>query len=235
MDNMINFDYYTDIGTRKNNEDYVDVCAKDEKYLFIVADGLGGHDDGEIASQFCVKHIVNRFNESTDFNLNEAIQEANLRLLDLQLQQKSKMQTTIAAVYIDRKHVTISHVGDSRIYAFRDTGIVYQSADHSVAQTAVLVGEITKEEIRTHCDRNKLTQTIGARETVKIDSVEVFTDSIDSIILCTDGFWELITEKVMIDKKNTDPQKWLDDMVCVLKLQKNIEKDNNTALIVTLN
>ena len=229
------FDAYSDIGGRDKNEDTFCAERKGDYYLFVVADGLGGHDCGEIASETAVEEIKRQFKKDpSHFSLIDAINDANRLILEKQQELRLKMKTTVVAVFVSGNRLVTANVGDSRAYLFSGNSIVFQTIDHSAAQMAVNVGEITLDQIRDHEDRNILTRALGTSETVKVDSKEFDCKEIDHMILCSDGFWEYLFEEEMCEMARTsvNPDVWLFKM-----REKGIRRmpdgnDNNTAIAV---
>lgn len=224
-------DSYTNIGGRPDNEDSCQVCKSSNGILLIVADGLGGHDCGEIASTLAVETLAMSF-QKEKFDLESSIQLANKKIMEKQNEMGLKMKTTISAAWISYDATTFAHVGDSRIYAFLFDKIVFQSMDHSLSQMAVLVGEITAGQIRNHPDRNILTRALGVTESVKIDVSRLNNGEYDSLLLCTDGFWEYVYEKEMIQYKlsSKQPDEWINKMREVLTKRISSNNDNHTAI-----
>ena len=229
------YDSYTAVGGRKNNEDAFCVSQNGSSLLFVVADGLGGHDSGEIASQLAVNEIKEYFDVSPNsFDPVVAIQAANTKILQEQIRTGLKMKTTVVLAYVLGDQVIFAHVGDSRAYAFKDKKIVYQSIDHSVSQMAVSIGEITAEQIRNHEDRNVLTRALGTAENIKVDVVSIPCCQVDAMILCSDGFWEYVYEEDMTKTLSTskNPDVWLYKMREILCKNIPLNNDNNTAIII---
>lgn len=229
------YDSYTAVGGRKNNEDAWIVSQKDPAFLYVVADGLGGHDSGELASEIAINEIKAIFDANSDaFDPTAAIQSANEKILQEQNNTGLKMKTTVVLAYVVNENIVFAHVGDSRAYAFKDKAIVYQSIDHSASQMAVSIGEITADQIRNHEDRNVLTRALGVVENVKVDVVTLPCSQVDAMILCTDGFWEYVYEEDMIKTLSTskNPDVWLYKMREVLCKNVSLGNDNNTAIII---
>ncbi len=228
----LDFAFYSDVGGRANNEDSYLAKRIGDAYVFIVADGLGGHDDGEVASRSVVDAVKECLLNGV--SISDSIEYANSVITQLQNSTDSKMKTTIASVYMDEENTVIAHIGDTRIYAFKDGELVFQSTDHSASQLAVMVGEIELGEIRNHPDRNVLTRAIGSSEEVKPDVTCVATSSFDALLLCSDGFWEYVLESDMIsalnDSKSAD--KWLYKMRTIQLERAPKNCDNNTAIAV---
>lgn len=233
----INYSEYSDIGGRRKNEDMVQVVSYPENTVVLVADGLGGYGDGDVASRLAVHSIGETINNGavSRMLLERAIRYANERIM-MRHTSGSDMKTTIAALWFDREHACAAHVGDTRIYQFRDGRIIYQSRDHSVSQMAVALGEIGLEDIRHHCDRNRLTRALGARSDIKIDVADLDISPGDAFLLCSDGFWELIWEKEMtMDlKKSSDAKQWLTAMRERVERRMTDNSDNHTAAVIMI-
>lgn len=228
-------DSYTAVGGRKNNEDALIISQRDPALLYVVADGLGGHDSGELASEIAVNEIKEIFDsDPKSFDPISAIQSANTKILQEQINMGLKMKTTIVLAYINNDQIVFAHVGDSRAYAFRDKSIMYQSVDHSASQMAVSIGEITADQIRKHEDRNVLTRALGVSENIKVDVVSVPCSQVDAMILCTDGFWEYVYEEDMLKtlSSSKNPDVWLYKMREILCKNIPLNNDNNTAIII---
>jgi serine/threonine protein phosphatase PrpC len=234
----ISISYYSEKGKRPKNEDAVSLLESSNGLLAIVADGLGGHDDGEIASQQAVNtmNLLLSPNQPDESKMIEAIQQASR---DIFAQQKStrNMLTTVAALWVSNTYAIAANVGDSRIYQFRNGKIIYQSLDHSVAQMAVLVGELDQSEIRTSKDRNRLVRVLGNEKAPKVDIKCLSVRQDDCFLLCSDGFWEAVTEEKMIEtmlNANTADQ-WLSDMRRIVEKTNKPNQDNHTAIALTIN
>lgn len=228
-------DSYTAVGGRKNNEDALIISQRDPALLYVVADGLGGHDSGELASEIAVNEIKEIFDsDPNSFDPISAIQSANTKILQEQINTGLKMKTTIVLAYINNDQIVFAHVGDSRAYAFKDKSIMYQSVDHSASQMAVSIGEITADQIRNHEDRNVLTRALGVSENIKVDVVSVPCSQVDAMILCTDGFWEYVYEEDMLKtlSSSKNPDVWLYKMREVLCKNISVGNDNNTAITI---
>ena len=232
----LDFAFYSDVGGRANNEDSYLSKKISSGYLFIVADGLGGHDDGEMASYSAVNSIKEYLVNNEGGTVSEAICFANNKVIEMQAKHSSKMKTTIALVYVTESKAIIAHIGDSRVYAFKNGRIVHQTVDHSASQLAVSVGEIRPEDIRKHEDRNVLLRALGASDNVKVEVSEIGSGDFDALLLCSDGFWEYVLETEMESElacsKSAD--KWLYKMRAI-QLNRGPERcDNNTAIGVMM-
>ena len=229
------YDTYSQIGTRKNNQDSFVVCEGKNGLTAAVADGLGGYKGGELASKLFVEELEQAF-ESDGFDLKETVGTANELILEAQSELENKMKTTAAAVWLNGEQAVIANVGDSRIYAFKDAEIVFQSIDHSVAQMCVDYGEITADQIRDHEDRCILTRSLGGKAEVAVDISRLENTDYDSLLLCSDGFWEHVFESEMCSalKQSQTPQQWLEKMVECRERRVTDDNDNNTAVVIML-
>ncbi len=228
------YDTYSMLGTRKNNQDSYAVCEGANGFAAIVADGLGGYKGGELASKLCIEQFETAFEQNTEFDIEQALLGANEIILDAQQQLENRMKTTAAAVRINSEDTFIANIGDSRVYVFKDGGIVFQSIDHSVAQMCVDSGEITFDQIREHEDRCILTRSLGAKIYAGIDVYCLENDEYDSLLLCSDGFWENVLEQEMCEclKQSQTPQQWLEKMRECRENRVGHDNDNNTAVVI---
>ena len=135
------------------------------------------------------------------------------------------------------KHKTdiIAHSGDSRFYSFGLLGITHMTRDHSVSQMAVDMGEITHDEIRISPDRNKVLHCLGGSEfKVVIQRQKRKRYSHKGMLLCTDGFWQNVKEKEMMDtfRRSKDAEQWLEKMTSILRAKQDETQDNYSAIVI---
>jgi len=229
--------YYSAKGGRNVNEDSVSVAECNGGAVGVVADGLGGEGFGDIASKLTVKTLIKKLaSEPVSASvLRSVISYTNKEVLSNHT-DSNKMKSTVAVLYIDNSKVLATHVGDTRIYQFRDSAVIYQSIDHSVSQMAVNAGEITTDEIRGHADRNKLLCALGTWDNPNPEVITLSAKPGDAFLLCTDGFWELITESEMINflKNSTTAETWLTQMRETVDSRVNPSSDNHTALAILI-
>ena len=232
------FDFagYTDPGKREKNEDCFRTEVLNEKLLAVVADGLGGHANGEVASRIAVDSIFKNLLGNPDVDEDEliyALLDANSQIL----KAKNHGHSTAAALWLQNGYAVAVHVGDSRIYQFRDNGIRFQSVDHSHVQMAVLVGELDIQDVRHHKDRNRLFRVLGDPEAVpRVDSKELRVQPGDRFLLCSDGFWEAVTEENMIMALQTScsAAEWMETMKAIVLKADYPHQDNHTAVCIFL-
>ena len=223
-------------GGRSCNEDSVHIQHINGMLFGAVADGLGGESGGDIASQTALSAVVKFIEKSplcTADNISAAIKHADDAVIRAQ-RDCSAMKTTIVSLCIDKETAICGHLGDSRLYHFRDNGICFQTKDHSVSQMAVSVGEITPDELRHHADRNKLLRALGAKESVGAETKKLCVRSGDGFLLCTDGFWELVLEAEMIADfgKSQNAEQWLKKMLARVQPRLSDTSDNYSAITV---
>ena len=227
------------------NEDCVGMSEHGSAKCFILADGLGGHGGGEIASALAVKTMQEAFGsfepEESEEWLQAAFQCAQTGIMDLQAEtgRLHELKTTLTAVTVEQDRFQWGYIGDSRIYLFRRGKLYHRTLDHSVPQMLVAAGEIKEKEIRNHPDRNRLLRVIGTEwESPRYELSRLYSaTAADSLLLCSDGFWELIEEKQMekLLKSASDVREWVLTMEKeVLRNGKGREMDNYSAVGVWL-
>jgi PPM family protein phosphatase len=187
----------TDVGKiREHNEDCY--CVNTDLGLFVVADGMGGHASGEVASEIAVSTIEQQVLQGS--SLVEAIEQAHIAILKgvETGRGKSGMGTTVVAVQLHNNNYTLAWVGDSRAYLW-DEGISRLSKDHSMVQMLLDSGQITQAEARTHPRKNIIYQNLGAAE-VKVPDVSIKQGVLyknQMIVLCSDGLSDEVDDDQM--------------------------------------
>lgn len=221
-------------GGRKYNEDSISVLQKEAYQCVVVADGLGGHGGGKTASSLAAEQIRQAYEKEIAVDetwIHELYETVNKAILDVQT-ESCKMKTTCVSLFLTQDRAWWAHLGDSRLYHFVNGTLKEQTLDHSVSQMAVLAGEITKEQIRFHEDRNRVLRALGTEGTVRPDIAgELLDGSFHAFLLCTDGFWEYVLEEEMeIDLSKADkPSAWLIYMEERLKRKVHGKNDNYSA------
>ena len=191
----------THIGlVRASNQDAL--LLQPGKYgLYGVADGMGGHKAGDIASMMAVA-LVKRFFcdvKPTKEQLRKGIEEANQMIYEEQLYRSdlSGMGTTLTVIWEDKDRILLGHVGDSRAYLLREKTLRQVSQDHSMVAEMVRDGLITPEEARRHPYRNIITRALGTDEWVDVDVTEIEKRAGDIYLICSDGLSEYVPEDQM--------------------------------------
>ena len=183
---MTQYDTFTNKGTREINEDRCGVAMHEDSYCFTVADGLGGHGNGEIAAQAAVDAICTMFVDEgySDSFFKKAFSAAQDAIVQQQerLQAPSRMKTTLVVLVIHKGKAVWAHVGDSRLYEFKQGKMKGRTIDHSVPQMLAISGEIEEKDIRHHLDRNRLMRVMGIRgETPRYDISPSWRTCISSV------------------------------------------------------
>lgn len=231
----------TDIGAkRQTNQDYV-FCSMQPvgslPNLFIVADGMGGHKAGDLASRYTVEEFLEVVENSTEENpitvIEEAVSKANILLIE-----KSKesidyegMGTTLVVATIIGKSIIIANVGDSRLYLVNNE-IQQITRDHSLVEEMISLGEIDRKNARTHEKKNIITRAIGVESEVLADFFEVDYSEGDMVLMCSDGLTNMIEDediKTIINQGN-DLEKIADRLIEVAN--KNGGKDNISVVLI---
>ena len=241
---MITYAQLTQTGGRALNEDSVGVWYADDSIFCVLADGLGGHNAGEVASALAVDSAKTLYAKSHDLPFDEvlgACMLAGQAAIEAEQHKRGRineLKTTAVMLLIEKTLMQWAYVGDSRIYRFDQAGMVAErSLDHSVPQMLVLQGEIDEADIRGHEDRNRLTRVMGAEwDTPKFTlSAQMELTEPATFLLCSDGFWELIDEERMSELllRCAQPQTWLNEMEkIVLQNGMNTKMDNYSAIAV---
>lgn len=209
-----------DIGKRATNQDTVGEAFNDPLACFVVADGAGGHEGGEIASRVVVDAIIGCFNQAPAFGPQALLDYAACASADVAARKKldaryADMSTTVAALLVDcaRGQVMWAHLGDSRIYLFRQARVHAMSKDHSLTQQLIDAGYARAEQLRIHPQRNILFAAIGAEGDTQIElsAGAMALQPGDALLLCSDGLWEWVMEadmeRTLSQSENTE--KWL--------------------------
>ena len=231
---------------RSNNEDCLSIAQKDGAYCFTVCDGLGGHGKGEVASATVCNSFKELFEEhNTDLStfLESAFSAAcsRIRRAAQENSELACMKTTAVSLIIDKKRCSWGHVGDSRLYGFKDGKVIRITEDHSVPYLLVKSGSIKFGDIRRHPDRNKLLRAIGPEDSEETDFEvvkEERSEDFDAFLLCTDGFWEYINERKMcrLLRHSSNPSQWLAKMKkAVCAKGRRCKMDNYTAVAIITN
>ncbi len=232
----------TDTGRlRKGNEDNLYADANEYRGLFIVADGMGGHAAGEVASQMAVDLISSELADLNDLTAPEATDRVSetLRLANRTVFQrttreidKTGMGSTASALLLSDTHYLIGHVGDSRIYLARDGSMRQLTRDHSLVQEQVDAGLITPEQARHHPQSNVITCCIGMSSEIEPAIVTGETKVGDVFLLASDGLTGMVEDKRLqqLLQSNAAPERIVNAMIADANNNGGI--DNITAIVV---
>ncbi len=246
----------TDVGRkRSHNED--NLCLVPEHNLYLVADGMGGHASGEVASQMAVDTVAEFFRETAvdedmtwpykmekgrayeENRLAAAIKLANLRIFEKAKGDPSKhhgMGTTLVASFVSDGLIYFGHVGDSRIYRLRDGELTQVTEDHSLLNDYIKMKDLTEEEIENFPHKNVIVRALGMKETVQVDVDHEEPKPGDLYMMCSDGLNGMIKDELIHEIM----VKFRDDLEgCVQALidaaNENGGKDNTTVVVVEIN
>ncbi|HWX24556.1 MAG TPA: Stp1/IreP family PP2C-type Ser/Thr phosphatase [Vicinamibacteria bacterium] len=214
----ITYEARTDVGRkRKGNED--SLFVNPEQRLFVVADGMGGHAAGEVASKVAVD-AINEFvcltsgdeeitwpfgldeNISYDGNrLKTAIRYANRKVIDATKERSEYegMATTVAAVLVDDIAANLGHVGDSRAYLLRDGTLSQLTSDHSWVNEQLQNGALSAEQARSHPLRNVVTRALGGKPDLLVDMQSRKMEPGETLLLCSDGLTNMLTDEAIAE------------------------------------
>ncbi len=201
--------FKTDRGRRRtNNEDACFVMKKDK--VFIVADGVGGNNSGEIASRTAVNeiagyvetHPLDKLKTPQEIRgyFEDCMKAANFKVLEMsrRFEKNRGMATTVVAAYIVKDQLYIINVGDSRAYIFRKGVLTQITEDHTYVNTLLKAGLISEEEAAHHENKNMITRAVGADYTIDADFFSVPIEKEDIILICTDGLYGEVGENELI-------------------------------------
>lgn len=234
----------TDTGlSRDNNQDSFFHSDLEDFPLFIVADGMGGHNAGKIASNIAVEtikenFIANKNNLNTKKNIirsiEESVSEANKKIYfkALSTPQCSGMGTTLTMAYIFENKIYISHIGDSRAYYIDDTDIEQVTEDDSLVNELIKNGSITVEEAINHPKKNIITKALGTSIDIEVGIQTIKYKVGDILIICSDGLTNMVRENTIFDiiQKEEDVKLACERLVEIAK--ENGGLDNITLIII---
>lgn len=235
----------TDRGlVRELNEDCYRIIAGDDSNCcaFIVADGMGGHKCGELASRVAVEYISDSIksdaknlfsSENLSEDLRRIVEGTNAAVYQksIELPEAAGMGTTLTMAVVTSSNVTVAHVGDSRLYIVRDGKISKVTEDHSYIEELIKKGTITRDEAENHPQKNVITRAIGSSHEIDIDMINLTVESDDILILCTDGLTNMVSaDHIMEAVKENEPQEACEQLVEAAK--GNGGDDNITVIVI---
>src|SRR5881394_509003 len=224
---------------RPLNED--SYLADPARGIFVVADGVGGADAGEIASQTAVDVLNDAFRqkitdgEDVEDLMELAIQRANSSIHQMAAENPrfSMMATTVVALHLDGNQATIGHVGDSRLYRLTPDGeLLRETEDHSVVEEEVRAGRMTPEQAANHPSKNVISRALGAEDTVEADMKVIEVEDGSAFLLCTDGITRHLPDYELRDLLTAEatPAQQCEEMK--RRCYQRGAEDNLTAVIV---
>lgn len=232
--------YISKRGGREENEDYCSYREREGYGCYILADGLGGHRGGALASRTAVENVLRAFaaDPGASADLMGRYLEQTREAFSAAGRQQLSLKTTLVILLTGDRRALWGHIGDSRLYYLTAGKIAFQTKDHSLPQLMASVGEISAEKIRFHEDRNRLTGAFDGGELTRFKFHEkpVTLKRGDAFLLCSDGFWEYVYEQEMTDDFTlcTGPRDWIDRMEKRLLKRVPKDHDNYSAFAVTV-
>ena len=192
----MNFTVESDVGLRRTvNEDRVAFIERPDQFkLAILADGMGGHNAGDVASEMAIEQMQTLFLQATveHFSYYEIYQYS------LSHEGCQGMGTTLIAVLIDNMSCLISHVGDSRVYHFTDETVTLITRDHSYVNVLVESGEISEEEAQNHPQKNFILKALGTESSIQPDFYDVLLAEDSYLLICSDGLSNKVSTDEMV-------------------------------------
>ncbi|WP_337172316.1 Stp1/IreP family PP2C-type Ser/Thr phosphatase [Gemmatimonas aurantiaca] len=232
----------TDVGRiRAGNEDSLYADADRERGLFIVADGMGGHAAGEVASEMAVQIVARDLTDVRDLSqtdagtrMAEALKAANRAIYERTIQEAEKqgMGTTASCLLVGQGRYIIGHIGDSRVYLLRDGVFRQITKDHSYVQEQVDAGFLTPEQARYHPYSNVITRCVGANAAVEADVLTGEIRNGDLFLVASDGLTGMVEDpqlRRILESKQT-PGRIVDSMITEANRRGGL--DNITAIVV---
>ncbi len=215
--------------------------------LFIVADGMGGHEDGEIASRLAIRtvaeyvftHLVvpmlkDDMAEAIQSLMTSAVEKANTDIWQQAQQVGSDMGATCTAALLLGRTLYIAHVGDSRAYLLQDGQLRAITTDHSAVGRLIQLGQLDASVAREHPLRNQLYRSVGLDSEIEVDLIQESIEQSTHLLLCSDGLWDMVLEEAMAEalQQHACPQNACQH---VITLANNAGgEDNISAIVVTL-
>ena len=234
------------IGGRAENQDCYRVSVTPDELLVVVCDGVGGSNSGKIAAELAVSETFNEVTSGIQNTSKEVIFEAISKANDAILRESIMdsrlhgMGTTITVLWINEQNAICFHVGDSRIYQFRDGNIIFRTFDHSKVFEMVRSGLLTEDEARVSPLSNIITKVLGTQPKIDISvSPELPWQKGDRFLICTDGIWAPITEIqltkiVTLDKPIEEITEHLTAYINELGMIEGGVHDNMTAVLIEM-
>lgn len=201
--------YLTDAGkVRSHNEDSVTILKnQNNEYLMMVADGMGGHRKGEIASMLAISSLGKRFSACASIGtkidainwLNDNVNEINKLIIEYTLEHEdsSGMGTTLVAAILTKEFLIIGNIGDSSGYVMKNNKLHKITKDHTLVNLLVQAGDLTEDEAMSHPQKNVLMRALGANDKAEIDIFDVMDEDISGIMLCSDGLTTMLSNELI--------------------------------------
>lgn len=225
-------------GTDKENEDSV-MIYQGEVSCFVLADGLGGHGNGALASSVAVKAVCDTVRLAGELNpelASRCFTAAQCAVTEMQKTRGIDCRTTMTALLTCGNTAIFGHIGDSRVYHMRKHRVLARTLDHSVPQLLLSMGSITEEELAHHPDRNQIVRAVGGDDDhLQFElSGAVRLRKGDSFLLCSDGFWEWVSDADIGSalREQSDARGALDRLTALASERSQPPRDDCSAILV---
>lgn len=237
----------SDIGkNRDKNQDSYYVSSDKDFPLYLVADGMGGHRSGEVASTMAVEIIKKEILLSKDDlnkekkilkTIKESVEKANTKiyLKSIESEECNGMGTTITLAYIFEDKFFIGHVGDSRAYLIRGEEITQITEDHSYVNELLKLGSITVEEAENHPKKNMITRAVGSSSKISMDLIVKNYKKNDILLLCSDGLFNMLNDNEIYEVFNREEDMQKACEILVDRANENGGLDNITLVSIKFN
>jgi serine/threonine protein phosphatase PrpC len=228
-------------GSRRINQDRIAYAERDNAVLMVLADGLGGHARGELASELLTQNVVQGFT-----SIRQPLIEQPSAFLALSILQAHKMikamgmahsppiepRTTCVICLVQNGYAYWAHVGDSRLYLFRNGDLIERTQDDTMIERLRQEGVLTEEEMLTHPDKSRLLKCVGGPRDPSVSlSQETLLNPGDVLLLCTDGLWEALSQDVIVSYlKRDDLEDSVVDMLLAAEVARKGASDNISAI-----
>ncbi len=231
-------------GGRKSNQDRMGYCFTRDALLMIIADGMGGHLQGDMAAQIAVQTVGALFQQqatpmlkSPQRFLESSLLDAHQQILHYRAANKlaESPRTTIVACVVQNGAAYWAHVGDSRLYWIRAGEIIAQTRDHSKIQSMILQGLASPADIDSHPDRNKLFNCLGSPELPTVElSRKMTLQPGDSLFLCTDGLWSAVADQAIASTfADNTVMRAVPDLIYLALMEAGDDADNVTGMAMS--
>lgn len=232
---------FSRVGGRERNEDACGYLEKDGVVCCVLADGAGGHRGGDVASRICVQTVLEEFVRKPEVSttvVSDMLNSANEAVIKQQREDATvnDMRSTLVVLLFDatRRIAVWGHVGDSRLYHFRNGAISLRTRDHSLIQTMIDSGLVQEDDVKKHAERNILIASIGSSDAFQpsVLAMPLPLNDGDAFLLCSDGVWNLV-EDIDIEQslgRATSSENWLLDLENLVSPRLGKGSDNYTAL-----
>ena len=210
----LKYSYKTDIGrVRSHNEDAVQIFTNEQMLVMVVADGMGGHTSGDVASRIAVQFANAKFDDELSFASKEdasvwfadVFEAVNTDILNYTYKYNvKKMGTTMVMAAINKNFIAFANIGDSRAYVLAYDKLRQITTDHTFVRELVDKGQISERAAKLHPQKNVINKALGASEVLEFDLLTLEHYDVDAILLCTDGLTGLVEDQEILAVLKTD-------------------------------